>query len=110
MNGASTPLLHLAMAGEGHIQGMIETTQLMIRHGADVNGVDDDGWTPLHVAASWLQLGIIKLLAEVPSLDWHARTANNKNALDLARDANETANDDIFPQVEAFLIPHIANN
>lgn len=52
MNDASTPLLHLAMAGEGHIQGMIKTTQLMITHRVDVNGVDDDGWTPLHVAAS----------------------------------------------------------
>jgi ankyrin repeat protein len=110
MNGTSIPLLHLAIAGEGHIQDMIEITQLMITHGADVNGTDDEGWTPLHIAASWHQLDTIKLLAEVPGLDWHARTTDNKNALDLARDANDVPNDDIFPHVEAFLVSHIANN
>jgi ankyrin repeat protein len=110
MNSTSTPLLHLAIAGEGHIQDMIEISQLMITHGADVNGTDNEGWTPLHIAASWHQLDTIKLLAEVPGLDWHARATDNKNALNLARDANDVPNDDIFPHVEAFLVSHIANN
>ncbi|KAH6714688.1 ankyrin repeat protein [Leptodontidium sp. MPI-SDFR-AT-0119] len=108
--GGFTPFLHLAIAGEGHIQDIVEITKLMIDGGADVNGAGSEGWTPLHIAASWRQLDTIKLLDGIPGLDWHARTTDNKTALDLARDSNAVPNDDISPDLEAFLLSHLTVN
>jgi ankyrin repeat protein len=110
VNGESTPLIHLAIAGEASIEDILGVIKLMFRYGADVNGVDDDLWTPLHIAASWHQPEAIKLLAEEVNLDWNAKAKDKKNALDLVIDANEQPNPDDFPHVEAFLMPRIASS
>lgn len=35
-----------------------------MRAGANINAVDNDGWTPLHAAAHWDKQDIIKYLLE----------------------------------------------
>jgi ankyrin repeat protein len=36
----------------------------LIRAGANLNSVDNDGWTPLHAAAHWDKHDVIKYLIE----------------------------------------------
>jgi ankyrin repeat protein len=38
--------------------------RLLIRAGANVNSIDNDGWTPLHAAAHWDKHDVIKYLIE----------------------------------------------
>ena len=38
--------------------------RLLIRAGANVNSVDNDGWTPLHAGAHWDKHDIVKYLVE----------------------------------------------
>jgi hypothetical protein len=89
MNGLYTPLLLLALAAGGHVQEIIEITQpwsSLAMHGTDVHGAN----LYRNVLAS---IRHYRLLAEVPGLDWHVRTSNSKNTLNLARDANDVRND-----------------
>ncbi len=37
---------------------------ILLRAGANINSVDNDGWTPLHAAAHWDKHDIIKYLLE----------------------------------------------
>lgn len=51
----SLPMLHLVIAclamNEAEAQP-VDTVRLLLQHGADVNGLDHEGWNLLHVAAS----------------------------------------------------------
>jgi ankyrin repeat protein len=38
--------------------------RLLIRAGANINSIDNDGWTPLHAAAHWDKHDVIKYLME----------------------------------------------
>jgi len=60
--------------------------QLLLQAGVDVNAVDHEGWTPLHVAASWNNYGVIQALAAYGgrSLLWNALTDGGESAIDLA--------------------------
>lgn len=84
------PLLHLVIATPPPLQGVdwdpIGVVKLLIEAGADVNGLDHEGWTPLHVAASWNNLDIIEELARSAGngLDWDALTDDNQSAIDLS--------------------------
>ena len=87
-SGAS-PLLHVVVASppcERFETDFIEVMRLLAGAGADFNGVDHDGWTPLHIAASWSLTSAIRLLSEVGGarLDWDAKTNDGESALDLA--------------------------
>jgi ankyrin repeat protein len=37
---------------------------ILLRAGANINSVDNDGWTPLHAAAHWDKHDVIKFLLE----------------------------------------------
>lgn len=37
---------------------------ILLRAGANINSVDNDGWTPLHAAAHWDKHDIIHFLLE----------------------------------------------
>lgn len=40
------------------------SSSVLLRAGANINAVDNDGWTPLHAAAHWDKQDIIKYLVE----------------------------------------------
>ncbi|XXH01945.1 hypothetical protein Hte_008308 [Hypoxylon texense] len=83
------PLLHLAIARPASGRGSGDTlavVRLLLAAGADVGGRDHEGWTPLHVAASWNNYGAIAELAGFagPRLEWDALTDDRQSAADLA--------------------------
>ncbi|KAK6835573.1 hypothetical protein RU639_002338 [Aspergillus parasiticus] len=83
--GSST-LLHLALAGpvsQFSKGGFRAVVQLLLDARADVNARDHEGWTPLHIAASW---GLCSLpeLYNHPGLDWHIRTYQKESVEDLS--------------------------
>ncbi|GAA6023157.1 hypothetical protein JCM11491_003282 [Sporobolomyces phaffii] len=53
-----TPLHTAAMRGE------LESAQILIEHGADINAPDLQGSTPLHYALSYGKLSVVKMLVE----------------------------------------------
>ncbi len=87
------PLLHLAMARPtpttSSERDLVEVVRLLLEAGAEVNGVDHEGWTPLHVAASWNSAGFIDELARFAgsTLSWDAQTNDGQTAEDLAHAA-----------------------
>jgi ankyrin repeat protein len=58
----------------------------LLEAGADVNAVDHESWTPLHVAASWNNYEIIRELATFGGglLDWDRVTSDIQSAMDLS--------------------------
>ncbi|PKX96925.1 ankyrin repeat domain-containing protein, partial [Aspergillus novofumigatus IBT 16806] len=84
-----SPLLHLIIADsafQSSNDGFLRVVRLLLREGVDVNAVDHEGWTPLHVAASWNHYGVIQELALFGSnkLDWDSMTDDNQSAMDLS--------------------------
>ena len=64
----------------------LEVRRLVVRAGDDVNGIDADGRTPLHVAASWSLCSAAKALMIFGDgdLDFDAPTNDRETAEDLA--------------------------
>ncbi|KAI3328112.1 ankyrin [Xylariaceae sp. AK1471] len=82
------PLLHLAIASpaDSSQDGLICVVRSLLHAGADINAIDHEGWTALHVAASWNNYQVIEELAIQggADLDWDAVTNDGQSAIDLA--------------------------
>jgi hypothetical protein len=83
------PLLHLVIAGPSSQRsdsGSLDVIRALLEAGVDINAVDHEGWTPLHVAASWNRYDVIKELAAfgVGALGWDALTDNKQSAIELS--------------------------
>lgn len=93
---SSLPLLHRAIAGpaNGELQSeFMKIVELLLNSGADINATDLEGWTPLHIAASWNSRQAVTTLSTYDiGLNWTAVTGNGKSAPQLAR-----------PRVEAMM-------
>ena len=71
---SSFPLLHLAIAGPILNPQFLDVVQALLDWGADINGKDNEGWTPLHIAVSWSLYAVMPLLIRCSDLDWFAMT------------------------------------
>ena len=58
----------------------LEVIRLLVSAGADINGTDADGWTPLDVAASWSLYSAVKTLMILGNgdLDFDAATNDER--------------------------------
>ena len=63
--------------------------ELLVKHGADVNSRDAEGFTPLHVAAIHGKIQIVKKLLDLGADD-NLTTLDGKDAADLAELNEET--------------------
>ncbi|KAI9886477.1 MAG: hypothetical protein M1823_001727 [Watsoniomyces obsoletus] len=57
------PLLHVALAGPPDDR-FRDIMRMLVQAGADVNATDHQGWTALHIAASWGALDIVDELVD----------------------------------------------
>lgn len=85
-DGGFSPLIHLAIAGPRSTwmdEDIVETVRLLLEAGADINGIDHEGWTPLHIAASWSLFSVTNVLQQCGRefLNWHAQTLTGENIL-----------------------------
>jgi len=74
-----TPL-HYAAA-----KGQLDVIELLLKHGADVNARDKNGYTPLHAAAYYDHADAAGLLI-VRGADARVRNNEGKTPLDVARE------------------------
>lgn len=84
-----SPLLHLAIAGPTPQRSglrLLNVIRTLIQAGININAVDHELWTPLHIAASWNLYDVLIELAHFGgwALDWEAVTDGGQSALDLA--------------------------
>ena len=87
-DGGYSPLIHLAIAGPCSVwmdADIVDTVRLLLQAGVDPNGTDHEGWTPLHIAASWSLFNVTDMLERCSQslLDWQARTFTGESILDV---------------------------
>jgi ankyrin repeat protein len=67
--GLGFSMLHVALAGPlSGTRGtsFLEIVRMLLAWGSDPRAVDDEGWTPLHVAASWDSQMAVDILRQTP--------------------------------------------
>ncbi len=64
--------------------GHVDTVKVLIAKGTDVNAKDQDGWTPLHLAAYKCHIDIVKVLLK-KGADLLLKNNSGKTPRDLAR-------------------------
>ena len=88
IDGGYPPLIHLAVAGPCSSwmdSDVVEIVRLLLQAGADPNGTDHEGWTPLHIAASWSLFNVTDTLQQCAQsfMNWQARTVTGESILDV---------------------------
>jgi len=81
------PLMHLLLAGPiNDDDEILSIVEALVHAGADVMAVDNEGWTPLHIAASWNMHSVSEKLLHSGAHDalLAARTHKGETAYDLA--------------------------
>ena len=81
--GSGWTALYCASEGRNPEDGSV--VRFLLEHGADVNGQDLDGWTPLHVASISGALEVVRLLLE-HGADVEAKKNDGNTALQVATD------------------------
>lgn len=88
LNG-KPPMLHHALAGPNSGErgtAFLNVVQQLLLAGVDVNVVDNEGWTALHVAASCNDYNALRTFLDfaVQRLRWSVVTIRNESASQLA--------------------------
>lgn len=88
-NNGKLPMLHLALAGPNSVErgtAFLQVAQQLLLAGDDVNAVDNEGWTALHIAASWNDYKAVRTLLDFAGqrLRWSAVTTSYEFASQLA--------------------------
>ena len=65
------------------IYGHVDSSRILLDHGANVNAQDDEGFAPLHYASLWGHLRVAQLLLEHKAIS-NARTEDNSTPLRFA--------------------------
>ncbi|KAL7753727.1 hypothetical protein RI367_000658 [Sorochytrium milnesiophthora] len=85
------------------IHGHLPLVRCLVEHGADVNCVDWQGWTPLHNAADSGHLDIIKFLCSLPQTKVDAVNGDGESVLDVIDDEDDDEGAALKKEVEAVL-------
>lgn len=86
-DGGFSPLIHIAIAGPRSTwmdDEIVETVRLLLAAGADINGTDHEGWTALHIAASWSLFRVTDTLYQCGRefLAWDVQTLQGETVFD----------------------------
>jgi len=87
-DGGFSPLIYVAIAGPRSAwmdDDIVETVRLLLAAGADINGIDHEGWTALHIAASWSLFRVTDMLYQCGReyLAWDTRTLQGETIFEV---------------------------
>ena len=71
----------------------IECVKFLVEFGCDINYADNDGWTPLHCAASCNHITIVELLIKHGACIYATTIRDNETAADKCEEEEENYTD-----------------
>ena len=71
------------------VWGVLRIVTILLEAGADVNAIAPEGWTPLHIAASWKSKPAMAILLRHGGshINWRTVTNGVKSVAQLAKDS-----------------------